>query len=1094
MLFSLNRSVIFCVILFKTPINLLKSNRVFIMRKLSLVFFCVTLLNLSTSFADDDPFVRYPSLNSDGSLLAFSFQGDIWVVPTEGGKAERLTIHEAYDSRPFWSRDDEYIAFSSDRFGNNDVFLMSSKGGVPERLTFHSQNDDINDFTTDDDIVFQTRRVFRQVEWDDEFYSVNKDGGTPHRILNSTGDFPSVSPNGKFIAFSLGWGRQTREAYRGSANYDIWIYNTETNEYKKLTDFDGHDVYPRWGDDHTMYYISAKSGTYNVYSFSIDDNGNKVGDEKQLTDWDDDGVRYLTISADGSTIAMERQTNAYVMKTSGELPQKVDIEIAADYRFDPVERKTYTNNLSDYAVSPNGKYSALVIRGEIFITENDKDRSKAVNVTNHPYRDQHVTWLSDTTLIFTSDRDGQFDLYMLKSSDPNETDLFKSFFHAAIKIADSDGEELWPKVSPDGKKISYEVGEGKLIVADISANGTLSNKVTLLDGWDAPGNVRWSPDSKWLAYSLDDLSFNEDIFIQPADGSMKPVNVSMHPRGDSSPYWSKDGKKLAFVSQRNNNDGDIWFAWLNKKDWQKTKRDWEEDDEEKDEKDKDSSDSKPIVIDLEDIHERLQQVTSMPGEEYSPLISEDGETFFFVGTNNTERGTDLFSVKWDGSEIKQLTRGGQSPMQLNFDKDYKHIYTIRKGKLSRFDDKGGNEEGIPYSANLVIDHTVERNQIFEEAWRALRDGFYDPYFHGRDWSALKEKYKPWCMKASTQNDFAYMFNWLLGELNASHLGMRNVQERTETQHDRTGLLGVELIPVSDGVKITHVVPDSPADRESSKLNAGDVITTINGKRVTNGINFYSLLINTVDEKVLLQVEDKNGDNRKVVVRPTNSLSQELYEEWVDQRKELVDKYSHGRIGYLHIRAMGIPSFERFERELTARGYGKEGIVIDVRFNGGGRTADYLMTVLNYKQHAYTIPRGSAENPNKTRKEFRQYYPLGERLPYAAWIKPSIALCNKNSYSNAEIFAHAYKNLGIGKLVGTPTFGAVLSTGAHFLIDGSYVRMPFRGWYILRTDENMDFVPAVPDIIVENPPDAKARGEDPQLKRAVDELLKELDSK
>jgi C-terminal processing protease CtpA/Prc len=190
----------------------------------------------------------------------------------------------------------------------------------------------------------------------------------------------------------------------------------------------------------------------------------------------------------------------------------------------------------------------------------------------------------------------------------------------------------------------------------------------------------------------------------------------------------------------------------------------------------------------------------------------------------------------------------------------------------------------------------------------------------------------------------------------------------------------------------------------------------------------------------------------------------------------------------------MPSFERFERELTARGLGKEGIVIDVRFNGGGWTTDYLMTILNYKQHAYTIPRGAAKDLKKESKKFRDYYPLGERLPFAAWTKPSIALCNQNSYSNAEIFSHAYKNLGIGTLVGMPTFGAVISTGARGLIDGSFVRMPGRGWYVKADDKNMDFYPAVPDIIVENAPDAKAKGNDEQLKKAVEELLKQIDNK
>jgi C-terminal processing protease CtpA/Prc len=220
----------------------------------------------------------------------------------------------------------------------------------------------------------------------------------------------------------------------------------------------------------------------------------------------------------------------------------------------------------------------------------------------------------------------------------------------------------------------------------------------------------------------------------------------------------------------------------------------------------------------------------------------------------------------------------------------------------------------------------------------------------------------------------------------------------------------------------------------------------------------------------------------------------LYDEWVAERKKLVDKYSNGRLGYIHIKSMDFASFDVVEREFTVAGYGKEGLVIDVRYNGGGSTTDYLMTILNYKQHAYTIPRGASNDLEKDKKKFREYYPIGERLVYSAWTKPSIALCNEGSYSNAEIFSHAYKQLGIGKLVGMPTNGSVISTGGKQLMDGSFVRLPGRGWFVKATDKNEELGPAVPDILVENQPDWIARGTDDQLKRSVEELLKELDVK
>jgi tricorn protease len=326
-------------------------------------------------------------------------------------------------------------------------------------------------------------------------------------------------------------------------------------------------------------------------------------------------------------------------------------------------------------------------------------------------------------------------------------------------------------------------------------------------------------------------------------------------------------------------------------------------------------------------------------------------------------------------------------------------------------------------------------------------------------------------------------------LNASHMGMSRGENQKQTQSQKSGLLGIEGFHSSLGFEITSVLPDSPADRVESKLNVGDVIVAVNQESLLEQ-NFYALLNGTINSPVLLDIKSK-GTSKEVVIWPSASLSNQLYDDWVTERRAMTDKLSKGKLGYLHIRGMNWSSFERFERELMAAGYGKEGIVIDVRYNGGGWTTDYLMAVLNVKQHSYTIPRGATDNIEKNHKKFKDTYPFSERLPLSAWTKPSIAMSNENSYSNAEIFSHAYKALGIGKLVGRPTFGAVISTGGYRLVDGTFVRMPFIGWWVKESGENMEHVPAVPDIEVFNPPAYKAKGVDPQLARAVKELLKDI---
>jgi tricorn protease-like protein len=1076
------------------------------MKKIS--FIISVILFVSTNFAQDNLLLRFPALNNDGSKIAFSYQGDIWTVPSSGGRATRLTINESYEANPQFSPDGNLIAFSGARYGNNDIFVIPSEGGTPKRLTYHSAADNISSWTREGNILFSTSREFNQIERPQEIYSISSKGGTEYRVMDVVGFEPIMSPDGRFIAFVRGDINPIhRKDYRGPSARTIWLYDLKNKNYIQLPGFETNNINPQWGDSRTIYFLSSISGEYNLYKIKIAEDGKITSKPEQLTNFKDYSIRYFGLSGDGTTIVFEKDKNIYLMKTTGDSPQKVDVQISADNRFDPVEFKTFTNNAGDYSVSPSGKLIAFVIRGEVFVKEADKDKNRSVNLSNSPYRDMDVAWLSDTTLIFTSDRlDNNFELYLAKSADKAQPNIFKSLKHEITRLTKTDENESSPVVSNNGKMIAYVRGLDKkdFVVADISADGKLSGEKTLLNGWASPNNITWSPDNKWLAYALDDLYFNTEIFIHAADNSSKPVNISMHPREDSNPFWSPDGSKLGFISTRNNRNNDIWFVWLKKEDWEKTKQDWEEKEPVKEEKTgeksnmksekKDSMKVKPIKIDFENIHERLVQVTNFPGDEGNLVISKDGETFYYTGNSSTAKGRDLYSIKWDGKDLKEITKGGSNPGAVTIDREGKYLYyTKTGGALNRQDLKADKSEALPYSAKMKIDYAAEREQIFEEAWRAMRDGFYDPQFHGKDWNALHDKYKEVCVIASTTNDFADMFNFLLGELNSSHQRL-TAPERAETQKDATGLLGVELMPTKDGMNVVRVIPNSPADKSSSKLFANDVIIGLNGNKFSEEENFYSLLNTTVDEKTLLAVKGKDGKEREVAIRPIANERQLLYQEWVLDRKKLVEKYSNGRLGYIHIQGMDMLSFEVFERELTAAGYGKEGLLVDVRYNGGGSTTDYLMTVLNYKQHAYTIPRGASDNLEKDKLKFRDYYPTGERLVFAAWTKPSIALCNEGSYSNAEIFSHAYKTLGIGKLVGLPTNGSVISTGGKGLIDGSFVRLPGRGWFVKATDKNQELGPAVPDIIVNNSIDWIARGVDEQLKTAVDELLKEIDAK
>ncbi len=1058
------------------------------MKKQIVSLFGALFLISGVLYAQDDLLIRQPAISPDGSEISFSYQGDIWTVPFAGGEARRLTIHEAYEYAPTWSPDGKHIAFSGSRYGNADIFTIPSDGGRSNRLTYYSGGDNISDWTDSGDILFVSNRTFSQVEWDSELQTISSGGGTPTRLLNALGDMPVMSPNGRYVAFVRGSCRISREEYDGPADLDVWLYDTEEDTYTDLTNNTRNDYLPRWKDDNTLYFISARTGRYNIYEMNV-----STMETSAVTNYSQDGVRHFDVATNGS-IVFERQLGIHTMQDGARSSRKVPVTLTTDYRFYPEEFRTYTNGIGGFSVSPNGKLTAMTIRGEIVVKKNDKDVRRTVNLSDDPFRDQSPVWLNDTTLVFVSDRDGQYDLYMGRSTDENKNSIFESLKLEVTRLTNTKEHEINPIISPDGSMIAYRQGRGKLITAKINEDGRLSDQKTLLDGWSTPGGISWSPDSKWLAYSLDDLYFNSEVFIHAADDSKDPVNVSMHPKGDFGPVWSRDGSKLGFMSDRNNGDYDIWFAWLTEEDWLKTEQDREDGyyfETEEEEADDDSDETKPIQIDFENIHERLWQLTSMPGNEFGLVISDDGETFYFTASDPAENGRDLYSIKFDRDDLKQLTNGGQGPAQMSLSPDGKKFHAVRRGSFFEVD-KSGKFTSLPFRFTMEINREEEQKQVFDEAWSALEAGFYDPNFHGDDWNALKRKYRPWALSASTTQDFRYMFNWMLGQLNASHMGMFGGNpEQTQTQ--RTGILGTALMPVADGVQITHVVANSPADRKASKLNVGEVITHVNGNEIESGTNFYSYFVNEASEQVLLQVQSENGrDSREVVIRPTNSINRALYEEWIDSREKLTEEYSGGRLGYIHIEGMNMPSFERFERELTAQGYGKDGVVIDVRWNGGGWTTDYLMTVLNVRQHAYTIPRGATNSLERDHDDYSEYYPYSERLPLTWWTKPSVAISNESSYSNAEIFSHAYKNLDIGTLVGMPTFGAVISTGGMGLLDGSFVRMPFRAWYVKETGENMENGPAVPDVIINNQPDSKAKGEDPQLKRAVEVLLEEID--
>jgi C-terminal processing protease CtpA/Prc/Tol biopolymer transport system component len=1047
------------------------------------------LLN-ATFIIAQNTLIRMPSISPDASQMAFSYHGDIWVLNFATDQTKRLTIHQGYESDPIWNSKSNQLAFTSNRRGSVNIFKTDLNGGIPDQLTYHPSGDIPSHWNANGSIVFSSNRIYKGTERESSIYAIDENGETPNRFMTALGSQASISPNGNFVAFVKGTCRVSREDYNGPAQRDVWIYNLKSKEYHQITTSKKNDHTPLWDADNNLYYVGSESGRYNIYKTSLNSNGTENSSNSQLTNLKVNGVISFSVSANGTIVY---NSGADVFKIQNNISEKLNLKLTTDNRFELEKANTVSGDIGNLSISPNGKLIALSINGEIFVKENNKDKTKTNNVSNHPFRDDNPFWIDDSTLGFLSDRSGQNEFFKVESTDKN-VNLSRSLKTAVTQLTKSKTDVFEPLLSPNRMKISYRIGRGELVIADIKDSKIVAPK-SYSNSWASANDVSWSPDSKYIAYSQQDLDFDSEIYIQSVENFSNKINISMHPRSDASPVWSPDGKKLSFVSNRAGDRGginyDAWMVWLQKADWEKTKADFKEgayyqpkeEDSEDGKKKKNSAKKVVVKIDADKIYDRLVQLTSWAGNEGGTLFSADSKSVYISATNPATAKNGYYKVKITGGTpkpVKGVSYVGSSTLNKG------NLYFSSKGKLKSLNLKSDKVSSFTHSATYITNLKKQNEQVFEEGVRAITAGFYDPKYHGYNWDAIVKRYRPWVLAATTKQDYSFMFNMMLGQLNASHMGYRGSTPE-DTFSDQVGLLGLDVSNVNNGVKVNFVLPNSAATKTNVSLKVGDVITAVNGKSIEKNTNFYSLLKQTSGNEILLTL----ASSKEVVVRTQTSrtIRNLRYEEWVNSRKKLVEEYSEGKLGYIHIQGMNLPSFERFERELKASGYGKEGIVIDVRNNGGGWTTDRLLAVLTYQQHAYTVPRGATDNLQKNNVKYKGNYPFNERAILSVNTKPLVAIANESSYSNAEIFAHAFKSLKLGKLVGQPTFGAVISTGGYRLQDG-LIRMPFRAWYVKESGMNMEHGPAVPDFLVANKPGWKARGEDAQLKKAVEVLLQD----
>ena len=1076
------------------------------MRRLLLVVGLVLLAVPALAVTPSMP--RHPAPSPDGSRVAFSWQGDIWVAPETGGPAQRLTANPAYDHHPVWFPDGKRLAFTSDREGSDDVFIVELGGGAPRRLTFHEAAD-LAQGVIGDEVVFTSRR---HETWDrmPAIYLVPVAGGTERLATRVLALEAVPSPDGKYLALVRGGTPGDRRHYRGSANRELWLLERSTGALERLTTTEWDEDGVTWAGTGALIFRSDNGGEdRNI--FKLDLAARKI---TQLTHHRGVDVRAPSASADGRIVAYELWDAIYTAPASGPgEPRRLTFDVPADVLESPVSRADVKDEAEQVAVSPDGTQVALVVRGDVYVVaRRAKDLTSVaapptVRVTATTGRERDVAWSPDgKQLVFASDRVGELDLFSAHPADREDGKFWRAQRFTETRLTATPEDEHQPSFSPDGKLLAYVKGKGGLVVAN--ADG--SNPRVLFEHWERIA-YSWSPDSRWLAFSREDQSYNDEIWILPAAGG-QAVNVSQHPGADGRPVWSPDGRRLYWLSKRHANRVSVWAVYLTRADDERTPEEWIElfdedgakkpgakepardgdaekgdkpdksEKPERPEKSREKPAARPVAIDLDGLYLRARGVTDVPADVAEFAVSPDGKTVVFVAALEGER--DLFKVRWDGKELTRLTTSGADASQLAFSQDGKTVfYRAGRGTIGSVSLEGKAGDPTPFSARVEVDRTAMRAQVFDEAWRELDRWFADPNFHGQDWKALHDRYRPLALDAVARRDFDDAINMMLGELNASHMGFRPPMGG---QRVRTGELGIEVEPAPDdkGVLITEVLPETPASRVDAHLVPGERILAVNGKEIGARDNFFAELVDAQGRKVVLHVAGEKGERDVVLTAITLEQCREArYKRWVGQRRAIAEKLSGGKLGYIHIQGMDEPSLEEFERDLYAAANGREGLLVDVRNNGGGWTTDYLMAILNVKRHAWTLPRGGDPKIKA--------YP-GDRLPLPAWTRPAAALCDEASYSNAEIFSWAFKTLGRGTLVGRPTYGAVMSTGAARLADGSTVRLPSRAWFVAGSDIDQENHGCAPDVIVEQPPQQDMSADsDAQLAKAVEVLLKQL---
>ena len=1065
------------------------------------------------AIAREAKLVRYPHYNH--GRIVFTYLADIWTADEDGKNIKRITANKARDVYPRFSPDGKWIAFSSDRNGNFDVFIVSSDGGAVKELTFHSSDDTVLGWTPD------SRQVLFASNRGDDFmgklYTISIDGGMERNAGSDMGVNACYSPDGKKLAINRKGQVYWRKYYRGAMNTDVTVMDIAAKKFTDLTsDFDGIDSWPMWSTDGFIYFVSDREGNGLTNIWRIPEGGGKAD---RVTSFKAGDVRFPGMSADGKVIVFEHDFGVWKLDVASRKTAPIKLDIAAETQENLAEVRDFNSQADDYDVAPSGRRIVFSIHGEIFTAPTDEGDLR--QITDSPARDKEPLYSPDGKFIaFISDRSGREELYLATSDGVGEP----------VKITEFDTLKFSFAWSPNSKEIAFTGSDNKLRKYSLDSKQTIELSSSRYGNIGAPV---WSPDGKWIAFSKPDYVRTSDVYLIPSGGG-EERKVTFDSFNEGNPQFTHDGRKLLFVrtdTLGEQRSSQIYSVVLEREDRDPADPEDRPDGADAQDQAGDQPGRRPgaqrntpprdVNIDWAGLKRRTRQITRMPFAVFDYAIGADNRTIVFVTTEpaGVRNIPVVYSIQDDGRRLTRITAGeapggeeggggrggfggfGGGINNLNISRDGRtlffregsSVYTISlaptAGAGAGFPAaaaSGGRESArrrINFTARVKIDKSSEWAEMFDDAWRTMKYRFYDAAMHGKDWDGARAKYQPLVEFVGDRQELLNIINEMIGELNASHTGAAPPPRGREGAGVSTANLGIELQADDAGrYKVTHVYEDGPADKDWVKVSAGDYLIAINGKPVKVGDNYWEMLNHRLNRKIEVTFNNKPSEDGawKSRIEPVNgqAYSQLRYERWVKDRRALVDKLSNGKIGYLHIQAMNPPSLRRFEKELREN-HNKEAVIIDERWNGGGNIEQELLAILVQREYQIWQPRGTEATGR----------------PFAGFFGPKVVVQNWRSASNSEMFPAGFRALGLGKVIGTPTTGAVIGTGSYSLIDGSTVRTPGVGVYLAdKNRTNMENYGVKPDIFVENSPEDNLAGRDRQIETAVQELLKELGSK